>query len=226
MEPGPSIQTGLNRDVGLGLNMIKVQQKPNDEAAGLQKGSELGSAEAGRSEYPPLGAAGLQSMGLNVNRPILAPNISREESGSPGMHDAVLKNDGPILEKIIGPNVKSKGSGFFDVTKQAFESGPSPNVSTKNSFGTLRDEEECFDTELGLWENEVEVVKKFVESNTRPKLEDYDSWSANMKKYYDGLTKINEDDEVASETDEMARFMKSGVSRLSMQMHLFVILVF
>ncbi|MFS8013817.1 hypothetical protein Hanom_Chr15g01337521 [Helianthus anomalus] len=92
--------------------------------------------------------------------------------------------------------------------------GPNPNVNTSNSFGALRDDEDCFDTDVGLWEKEIEIVKKYVESNTHPKIEDYDSWSGNMKKYYDSLTKINEDDEVASETDEMARFMKSGASRL------------
>ncbi|MFS8010221.1 hypothetical protein Hanom_Chr14g01294531 [Helianthus anomalus] len=111
----------------------------------------------------------------------------------------------------MNPTTKPKGSGFYDVTKNMCGPGPSPNINTSNSFGALRNEEDCFDTELGLWENEIEIVKKFVESNTRPKLEDYDSWSANMKKYYDGLTKMNEDDEVASVTDEMARFMKSGV---------------
>ncbi|KAJ0555220.1 hypothetical protein HanIR_Chr07g0299591 [Helianthus annuus] len=116
--------------------------------------------------------------------------------------------------------------GILMSRKHNFGLGPKQGVSTKNSFGTLRDEEECFDTDLGLWEHEIDVVKKFVESNTRPKLEDYDSWSVSMKKIYDGLTKMKEDDEVASETDETARFMKSGASRLSLQIHLFVFLVF
>ncbi|KAJ0698738.1 hypothetical protein HanOQP8_Chr10g0347961 [Helianthus annuus] len=130
---------------------------------------------------------------------------------SPRMKDQLLKHGGPILDPVIGQAMKSKGSGFFDVSKQDFGLGPKQVVNTKNSFGSLCDEDDCFDTDLGLWENEIEIVKKFVESNTRPKIEDYGSWSANMKKYYDGLTKMNEDDEVASETDEMARFMKSGV---------------
>ncbi|MFS7969329.1 hypothetical protein Hanom_Chr09g00807901 [Helianthus anomalus] len=116
-----------------------------------------------------------------------------------------------IVQAVLGQPVKPKGSGFFDVTKQDFGHGPSLNINTKNSFGTLRDEEACFDTEIGLWENEIEVVKKYVDSNTRPKIEDYNSWSGNMKKYYDSLMKMNEDDEVASETDETARFMKSDV---------------
>ncbi|KAJ0751608.1 hypothetical protein HanLR1_Chr05g0195241 [Helianthus annuus] len=135
--------------------------------------------------------------------------------------EPVLK---PILDSIAKAQ-KTYGSGFFDVSKNEFGTQLGSSYKTSNSFGTLRDEEECFDTEIGLWENEISVVKKYVESNTRPKIEDYDSWSGNMKKYYDSLTKMNEDDEVASETDETARFMKSGASRLSFQMHLFVILV-
>ncbi|KAF5821978.1 hypothetical protein HanXRQr2_Chr01g0021101 [Helianthus annuus] len=131
---------------------------------------------------------------------------------SPGM--ASLKSDVqyPLL-KGVGPGIKGpvKGSGFFDVSKNVFGPGPSPNVNTKNSFGTLQDEEDCFDTDLGLWEHEIEMVKKFVETSTRPKIEEYSSWSENMRKYYDGLTKINGDEaEVESETDEMVRFMKLG----------------
>ncbi|MFS7956786.1 hypothetical protein Hanom_Chr07g00658611 [Helianthus anomalus] len=78
--------------------------------------------------------------------------------------------------------MKSKGSGFFDVSKQDFGLGPSQNINTKNSFDSLRDVEDCFDTDLGLWENEIKVIKKFVDSDIRPKIEDYDSWSGNMKK--------------------------------------------
>ncbi|KAJ0929086.1 hypothetical protein HanRHA438_Chr04g0201071 [Helianthus annuus] len=86
-----------------------------------------------------------------------------------------------------------------------------PTCDTTNSFGTLRDEVDCFDTELGIWEHKIEVVKKFVETNTRPKIEDYSGWSENMRKYYDSLTKVNGDEaEVESKTDEMARFMKLG----------------
>ncbi|KAJ0950213.1 hypothetical protein HanPSC8_Chr02g0045541 [Helianthus annuus] len=98
------------------------------------------------------------------------------------MHDQLTKNAGPILEVVMGQKVKSKGSGFFDVSKQTFGAGPSQIVNTKNSFRTLRDEEECFDTDLGLWDHEIDVVKKFVDSRTRPKIEDYDSWWGNMKK--------------------------------------------
>ncbi|KAJ0723957.1 hypothetical protein HanOQP8_Chr08g0304411 [Helianthus annuus] len=129
-------------------------------------------------------------------------NVSIPSPNIYGLHSdpVLIENKSPI-----------KGSGYFDVSRQSFGLGPKQVVNTKNSFGSLCDAEDCFDTDLGLWDNEIEVIKKFNESNTRPKIEDYDSWSANMKKYYDGLTKMNEDDEVASETDETARFMKSGV---------------
>ncbi|KAJ0741219.1 hypothetical protein HanOQP8_Chr06g0225571 [Helianthus annuus] len=113
----------------------------------------------------------------------------------------------------VGPVTKGpiKGSGFFYVSKTVFGPGSSPNVSTKNSFGTLREEEECYDTELGFWEHEIDMVKKYVEASTRPKIEDYSAWPENMRKFYDSLTKVNENEaEVESETDEMARFMKMG----------------
>ncbi|MFS8004259.1 hypothetical protein Hanom_Chr13g01223621 [Helianthus anomalus] len=120
----------------------------------------------------------------------------------------------PVLKSKLGSAdiaQRSYGSGFFDVSKSEFGSQIGPSCKTTNSFGTLRDVEECFDTDVGLWEHEIEMAKKFVETSTRRKIEEYSSWSENMRKYYDGLTKMNEDDEVASETDEMARFMKSGV---------------
>ncbi|KAM0008633.1 hypothetical protein Hdeb2414_s0108g00796921 [Helianthus debilis subsp. tardiflorus] len=120
----------------------------------------------------------------------------------------------PVLEVNEGSAVMAQkvyGSGFYDVSKNVFGSQSSPLCNTKNSFGKLRDEEECFDTDLGMWEHEIEMVKKFVETSTRSKIEEYSSWSENMRKYYDGLTKVNGDDaEVESETDEMARFMKIG----------------
>ncbi|MFS7904281.1 hypothetical protein Hanom_Chr01g00034291 [Helianthus anomalus] len=127
------------------------------------------------------------------------------------MDSVQFKHNGPNLEGVSGPTVKPKGSGYFDVSKQVFGHGPSQNVSIKNSFGTLRDEEECFDTDPGMWEHEIEMVKKFVETSTRPKIEEFSSWSENMRKYYDGLIKVNGDEaEVESETDEMVRFMKIG----------------
>ncbi|KAJ0786389.1 hypothetical protein HanOQP8_Chr02g0054891 [Helianthus annuus] len=171
----------------------------------------MGSEEAGLVDYPPLVDTGIQNkaMGSIVTSPSMI-NVSPSD-GTVSMKDQLLKHDGPILDAVMGQATRPKGSGFFDVTKQDFGLGPSQKISVKNSFGSLRHEDDCYDTDLGLWESEIEIVKKFVESNTRPKIEDYDSWSGNMKKYYDGLTKMNEDEEVASETDETARFMKSGV---------------
>ncbi|KAJ0879940.1 hypothetical protein HanRHA438_Chr10g0457281 [Helianthus annuus] len=110
-------------------------------------------------------------------------------------------------EAVKDPKEKPKGSGYFDVSRQAFGPGSSP----KNSFGNLRDEEECFDAELGMWEHEIEVLKSFVETSTRPKIEDYNAMVRKMKKYFDGLTKMNGDEvKVESKTDETARFMKIG----------------
>ncbi|MFS7979368.1 hypothetical protein Hanom_Chr10g00926511 [Helianthus anomalus] len=82
----------------------------------------------------------------------------------------------------------------IEVVKEFVETSTLPKIEEQkieNSFGNLRDEEECFDTELGMWEHEIEVVKEFVETSTLPKIEDYDAWSENMKKYFDGLTKMN-----------------------------------
>ncbi|KAJ0532525.1 hypothetical protein HanRHA438_Chr09g0380391 [Helianthus annuus] len=120
-------------------------------------------------------------------------------------------NVGPVLKVVMDPSLKPKSRGYFDLSKRDFGHGPSSNVSTKNSFGTLCDEEECFDTDLGLWEHEIEMVKKFVESNTRPKIEGYSAWSENLRKYYDSLTKVDGDEaEVESDTGETAQFMKIG----------------
>ncbi|MFS7973153.1 hypothetical protein Hanom_Chr09g00853241 [Helianthus anomalus] len=197
-----SVKAGLTESHYCGLTMGSKekndQRKPSDKAAGLRNSADLGSMGGGLDVFPPLKAGGPQ-------------NETGDLISSPKMNDQFIKHGGPILDPVMGQAMKSKGSGFFDISKQEFGYGPSQNVNTKNSFGSLRDEEECFDTDLGLWENEIVVVKKFVDSNIRPEIEDYESWSASMKKYYHSLTKMNEDDEVVSETDEMARFMKSGV---------------
>ncbi|KAJ0915920.1 hypothetical protein HanPSC8_Chr06g0255531 [Helianthus annuus] len=121
------------------------------------------------------------------------------------VHFPLLASVGPVTKGPV------KGSGFFYVSKTVFGPRSSPNVSTKNNFGTLRDEEECYDMELGLWEHEIDMVKKYVKASTRPKIEDYSAWLENMRKFYDSLTKVNENDaKVKSETDEMTRFMKLG----------------
>ncbi|MFS7937524.1 hypothetical protein Hanom_Chr05g00428621 [Helianthus anomalus] len=213
LEPGPSHQVGCNNGLRqTGLKDGNGKLKPSDKAAGLQRSSDVGGGSSGLQKHGPTEVPRMkQSLGSKMAAGLQGNASSDVGSGDTlglilsDVHFPPLTDGGPV------PKGPIKGSGFFDISKQAFGSGPSPNVSTKNSFGTLRDEEECFDTDLGLWENEIEVVKKFVDSNIRPKIEDYESWSASMKKYYDSLTKMNEDDEVASETDEMARFMKSGV---------------
>ncbi|MFS7901522.1 hypothetical protein Hanom_Chr01g00000651 [Helianthus anomalus] len=231
-EPGPSQQKGLNCGLDLGSSIINGQKKPSEKAAGLHNISEVGLVNEGLAELPVLIAGGLNNdadMGSGKVGPMEtqprhdeAFSVLKHDENDSSLNIYGLQSD-PVLIENKSPKY---GSGYFDVSKQNFGLGPKQGVCTKNSFGTLRDEEECFDTDLGLWEHEIDVVKKFVESNTRPKLEDYDSWSVSMKKYYDGLTKMKDDDEVASETDETARFMKSGASRLSLQIHLFVFLGF
>ncbi|KAJ0698737.1 hypothetical protein HanOQP8_Chr10g0347951 [Helianthus annuus] len=217
---------------GLGLNGKQNHGKPSDKAAGLQNNADEGPAVVGGDERLPIKVVGLPKVLSPIVDEINDAVKHFQKDGSASLGPAVkpkgsgcINSLSPVDVNNASPNVyglysdpvlienkgPKHGSGFFDVSKQNFGLGPRQIVNTKNSFGSLCDTEDCFDTELGLWENEIEVVKKFVESNTRPKLEDYDSWSANMKKYYDGLTKMNEDDEVASETDETARFMKSGV---------------
>ncbi|KAJ0657449.1 hypothetical protein Hdeb2414_s0023g00635381 [Helianthus debilis subsp. tardiflorus] len=120
-------------------------------------------------------------------------------------------NVGPMLKIVMDPRLKPKGSGYFDVSKQDFGPGPSSNISTKNSFGTLLDEEECYDTELGLWGHEINMVKKYVEASIRLRIEDYSAWPENMRKLYDSLTKVDGDEtEVESDTGETAQFMKIG----------------
>ncbi|KAJ0786388.1 hypothetical protein HanOQP8_Chr02g0054881 [Helianthus annuus] len=179
----------------------------NSKSIGLQKpavdGLDLHKESAGRRESGPSDEGIGQMMGLALAP---GPSVLKQQSG-PSKLEPVLQ---PIMDSIIKAQ-KTYGSGFYDVSKNDFGSNLGPMCKTKNNFGTLINEEECFDTDIGLWEYEIEKVKKLVETSTRPKLEEYCSWSENMRKYYDGLTKMNEDEEVASETDEMACFMKSGV---------------
>ncbi|KAF5768172.1 hypothetical protein HanRHA438_Chr14g0644211 [Helianthus annuus] len=128
-------------------------------------------------------------------------------TSSPSGLEPVLK----LNKSPTGMAHKAYGSGFYDVSKNVFGSQDGPMCNVKNSFGTLRDEDGCFDTDLGMWEHEIEIVKKLVENNTHPKIEEYGSWSESMRKYYDGLTKINGDEEeVESDTGETAQFMKIG----------------
>ncbi|MFS7919713.1 hypothetical protein Hanom_Chr03g00215931 [Helianthus anomalus] len=97
-----------------------------------------------------------------------------------------------------------------------------PLVETKNAFGSLQ-EDDCFDTEHGLWEKEMLMVRKFYETNTQPPDEVFSSWSEKLKAYYFMLTKfdpvkdalvetnVEDEVEVESETDESARDIARGV---------------
>ncbi|MFS7894741.1 hypothetical protein Hanom_Chr09g00848991 [Helianthus anomalus] len=126
----------------------------------------------------------------------------------------------PVLTQNMG---QRKGSGFFDVSSQNFGPRVSPTVETKNNFDTLQNEEDCFDTEHGLWEKEMLMVRKFYEINTQSPDNVFSSWSEKLKAYYVRLTKFDpvkealvetnvEDElEVESETDESARDIARGV---------------
>ncbi|KAM0039816.1 hypothetical protein Hdeb2414_s0012g00386431 [Helianthus debilis subsp. tardiflorus] len=184
----------------------------NNKSDGLQKPAVEGLDLL--QENISLVAAGLREsspsdgcLGQMIGSALVVDPPALEQQSGPSNLEPVLQ---PIVDSIIKAQ-KTYGSGFYDVSKNDFGTQLGPSCKTTNSFGTLRDEEECFDTDIGLWEHEIEKVKKFVETSTRPKIEEYSLWSENMRKYYDGLTKMIEDDEVASGTDEMACFMKSGV---------------
>ncbi|MFS7954812.1 hypothetical protein Hanom_Chr07g00635041 [Helianthus anomalus] len=77
-----------------------------------------------------------------------------------------LKSINPTKAMVDNLREKSRGCGFFDVSQNNF--GPRQNklVETKSSFGKLQDEEDCFDTEHGLCEKDMLIVRKFFETNT------------------------------------------------------------
>ncbi|MFS7909493.1 hypothetical protein Hanom_Chr02g00095241 [Helianthus anomalus] len=116
-----------------------------------------------------------------------------------------------INNSSLGSN---SGTGYFDTSVGL---RASPSLNTKNTFGVLRDEVENFDTESGLWDHEVEIVKKYSSPSSNPPDAIYEAWNENMKKFYQELTKkvvnsvgknVDDEVEVESETDETARFMK------------------
>ncbi|KAM0021155.1 hypothetical protein Hdeb2414_s0024g00647691 [Helianthus debilis subsp. tardiflorus] len=196
---------GLNKtDAGLKGNQEKVVRTGGPTSGYSQSGSNLKQASPVHSD-------------LYAGHVVLDQTLGSVKAAGPS---APSYNSGPtvlepMLKSKVGSPVKAQKiygkSGFYDVSKNSFVSQSGPTCNTTNSFGTLRDEEECFDTDLGMWEHEIEMVKKFVETSTRPKIEDYSAWFKNTRKYYDSLTKVNGDEaEVESETDEMARFMKIG----------------
>ncbi|MFS7920106.1 hypothetical protein Hanom_Chr03g00220451 [Helianthus anomalus] len=151
----------------------------------------------------------LVNMGAEVN--------SGLSSDSPNIYG--LYSD-PVLMEVKRPK---NGSGFYDVSRNNFGPRQSPTFETKNSFDTLRNEEDCFDTEHGLWEKDMLMVRKYYEMNTQPSDDVFKSWSEKLRAYYVMLTKFepvneamvetrSEDEiEVESEMDESARDMVRGI---------------
>ncbi|MFS7972583.1 hypothetical protein Hanom_Chr09g00846521 [Helianthus anomalus] len=135
----------------------------------------------------------------------------------------ILKNKIPLKSMVDNLSERSKGSRFLDVSKNDFGSRQSPKLETKNTFGMLQDKEECYDTEFGLWEKEMFLVRKYYETNICPPVDVFSSWSDKMKAYYVMLTKfdpVNEamvetsvenEVEVESKTDESARDIVRGL---------------
>ncbi|MFS8006730.1 hypothetical protein Hanom_Chr14g01252601 [Helianthus anomalus] len=206
--------------------------KPSEKAAGLKQGgncsvlvsglnegtdSDLGSSRTGPGllngvDFPPLRAE-------DLGRSQLDPPLGSGCLGSDVVGVAVgrpypgLVND-PVLEPVIKQKEPKGGTGYFDTSVGV---RASPNLNTKNTFDVLQDEVEHFNTKIGLWDHEVEVVKKYSNSSSSPPDVIYEAWNESLKKFYQELTKNvvnsvgkNADDEVEveSETDETARFMK------------------
>ncbi|MFS8023776.1 hypothetical protein Hanom_Chr16g01455511 [Helianthus anomalus] len=186
----------------VGLNGMKKD--------GLHVGSEDVGSVAGNRPSPV-------QLGSVEQFPPLSSIKFDSSSKGPSMIENVS-----CIQKLQN-ETKRKGSGFFDVSKNMFGPRESPKVETKNAFGSLQDDEDCFDTEQGLWEKEMLLVRKFYETNTQPPNDVFKSWSEKQRAYYVMLTKFdpvneamietkNEDEiEVESETDESARDIVRGV---------------
>ncbi|MFS8013807.1 hypothetical protein Hanom_Chr15g01337421 [Helianthus anomalus] len=156
---------------------------------------------------------------LNIDDfpPLRADGVGRSKLDPPSAavgrpYSGLLSN--PVLEPVLKQKDPKDGTGYFDTTVGL---RASPSLNTKNAFDVLRNEEENFDTKSGLWDHEVEIVKKYSTLSSSPPDEIYEAWNESMKKFYLELTKkmdnsdgINMDDEVEvdSEADETARFMK------------------
>ncbi|MFS7958689.1 hypothetical protein Hanom_Chr08g00681721 [Helianthus anomalus] len=184
-------------------------------------------------QFPPLCKNGPSAMSagpgpsvvISKPGPVSGLNLARDGLGlAPGNKDpnSILKNNVSSKAMIDNLREKSRGSGFFDITQNYLGPQKSTLVETKNSFDKLQDEEECFDTEYGLWEKELLLVRKFYETNTCPPFDVYSSWSDKMKAYYVILTKFDpvkdamvetsgeNEIKVESETDEAARDIARG----------------
>ncbi|KAJ0869919.1 hypothetical protein HanRHA438_Chr11g0494401 [Helianthus annuus] len=223
-----------------------------DRAAGPNLVTDLGGANTrpgpvlldSVEQFPPLAAGPIDAAvgtGPAALRSLLSkagPACSQDNKVGPTGPDlvdlgAVVKpgpnlvspniygvNSDPVLMEVKGPK---NGSGFYDISRNNFGSRQSPTLETKNSFDTLQNEEDCFDTEHGLWEKDMLKVRKFYETNTQPSDDVFKSWSEKLRAYYVMLTKFdlvneamvetkNEDEiEVKSETDESARDIARGV---------------
>ncbi|KAM0060980.1 hypothetical protein Hdeb2414_s0004g00130571 [Helianthus debilis subsp. tardiflorus] len=220
---GPSVdKAGLEKTqnvkngpaVGNGVQFGPV--KPSEKASGLKLG---GGTSVGLSEGSCLHQNATAVSVESGSGPIPALN----DKEFPPLHSVGSKSKGPMKAMVENLREIWRGSGFFDISQNNFRPRQSTLVETKNSFDTLQNEEDCFDTEHGLWEKEMVMVRKFYETNTKPPDDVFSSWSEKLKTYYVMLTKIDpvkenlvetnvEDEvEVESETDESARDIARGV---------------
>ncbi|MFS8013783.1 hypothetical protein Hanom_Chr15g01337161 [Helianthus anomalus] len=223
--------------------------RPSDKAAGPNLGADLGgiarrpgpnekSVEAAvlvndglgpvpvlnGADFPPLDSGVLGGQKAAVGFGPAVKQVQSTKNQSPKNVDPSPGKNGNLscLQQLQN-EAQRKGSGFFDISRNSIGSRGSPTVETKNSFGTLQDVEDCFDTEYGLWEKDMLMVRKFYETHTQPSDDVFKSWSEKLQAYYVMLTKFdpvseamvetrNEDEiEVESETDESARDMVQGI---------------
>ncbi|MFS7996540.1 hypothetical protein Hanom_Chr12g01131131 [Helianthus anomalus] len=178
-------------------------------------------------DFPPLQNSGNLGGQKTADGP--GPAVKHTKNQSPINAGLIYGSTGPGMNDNLGclqklqNEAQRKGSGFFDVSKNSFGPRQCPSLETKNSFESLQVEEDCFDTEHGLWEKEMLMVRKFYETDTQPPDDVFKSWSEKLRTYYMMLTKFepvneamietkNEDEiEVESETDESARDIARGV---------------
>ncbi|MFS8019152.1 hypothetical protein Hanom_Chr15g01400501 [Helianthus anomalus] len=228
----------LKRDYGSSVGVCEKNGpvKPSEKAVGLNLGDNSVLGSLGGSD-PQLKVVDVTVSGVDGPGPVPAlngvdfPPLGGGTVG--GLKTAVWprptisrKKYKPKLSRsksmLYRPSPK-EGKWFFDISKSSFGPRESPRVETKNSFDTLQNEEDCFDTDHGLWEKDMLMVRKFYETNTQPSDDVFKSWSEKLRAYYVMLTKFdpvneamvetkNEDEiEVESETDESARDIARGV---------------
>ncbi|KAI3763157.1 hypothetical protein L1987_53608 [Smallanthus sonchifolius] len=100
-------------------------------------------------------------------------------------------------------------------------------INVSNQFAALGDPvleemDDIFDGVMGIWESERQIAQYYHDYGFKPSDFVFEKWSPKLKEYFSHLTKnvikdqgvsikvieVEEDDEVASETDESSRFMK------------------